>query len=333
MPDTLLQILADGALHSGQEIAEQLGISRAAVWKQVRKLESRGLEVTALPGRGYRLRHALELLQHDRIMAALEPGYQALLQLEVHSSLPSTSDYLKARLDDRSWRGSAVDGPALACFAEFQSRGRGRRGRRWFAPYAGALCFSVLWRYESSPMSLNGLSLALGAEIVSRLRKSGVEAAGLKWPNDIYWQGRKLGGILFEILGEESGPCFAIVGIGLNYRITPGTAQQIDQDWIDLAQIGAATAMRLPARNLLAAQLLGAVCSVMQDFDSTRLAAYLERWRSLDCCLGRRVCVTMPQARIEGLARGVDEHGRLLLETGGGLRCFASGEVSLRVKA
>ncbi len=332
MPIAVLQILADGLLHSGQEIAARLGVSRAAVWKQVKKIEAWGLEVAAVPGRGYRLKHSLELLQQPQIAAGMDPGYRGLYrQLEVHQVLASTNDYLKSSYgppQDETVAGK----PAQACFAEFQTHGRGRRGRNWFAPYAGALCFSVSWRYETNPMSLNGLSLAVGTELVAALRKMGITAAGLKWPNDIYWQGRKLGGILFEVAGEESGPCVAIAGVGLNYRISPGTARQIDQDWVDLSQISAAGATPLPARNMLAVRLLEAVSGAMHGFDASRLAAYLERWRELDCCAGRRVCLSMPQARIEGLARGVDEYGRLVLETSSGLRCFASGEVSLRIE-
>jgi len=186
----ILKLLADGEFHSGTELAELLGVSRSAICKQLNGLSVLGLQHAAVSGKGYRLDRPLELLDNTQINAELTPAQQAAISvLEIHDTLPSTNTYLV----EASQQG-ALSG--FVCFAEHQTAGKGRRGRQWVSPYGSNLYLSILWRFQQGGMaSTAGLSLAIGVAVIRALRAQGFSEAGLKWPNDIYCQGKKLGGI------------------------------------------------------------------------------------------------------------------------------------------
>lgn len=319
---TLLNLLSDGGFHSGTQLAQGLGLSRTAVWGMIHDLHSLGLEVDAVSGKGYRLRQPLDLLDEAAILAALsEPARTRLAGLEIHDQLDSTNTYLMRQ---------AASGHASgrACLAEFQSAGRGRIGRNWLSPFAGNICLSLLWRFEDHA-SIAGLSLAVGVALVRALRRLGVEGMGLKWPNDLLWRERKLGGILLEVSGEAHGRCAVVIGIGLNVRMSAATAQAIDQAWVDLAQICAGSP---PPRNRLAAALLEELLWVLVDYPEQGLPAYIEEWRQWHGFAGRRVVLQWGDRTVSGTVAGVSEAGLLVLDCDeGGRREFASGDMRLRL--
>jgi BirA family biotin operon repressor/biotin-[acetyl-CoA-carboxylase] ligase len=154
-----------------------------------------------------------------------------------------------------------------------------------------------------------------------------VQDIGLKWPNDLHWRRRKLGGLLLEVAGESQGPSHVVVGIGINLRLTERQAAGIDQPWTDLA---AALGDAVPGRNALAAQLIDALLPALAAFGEAGLAPFLADWRALDSCLGAPVEVIMGERRISGTCAGVTADGALLLDTDTGRRAFHAGEVSLR---
>lgn len=317
----LLQLLADGHFHSGTQLAAACNISRSSVWKQLQSLGELGLHVVAVTGRGYRLPQPLYLLNHDAILAQMAPAACDLLNaLEIHSVIDSTNRHL---LD------AAVDGGAsgTVCLAEFQSAGKGRRGRRWVSPFGGNIYLSLLWRYQAGPGALAGLSLAVGVGVIRVLRQLGITEASLKWPNDIYWRGRKLGGILIEVSGESGGPCHAVIGLGLNVYLSDQEAQAIDQAWVDLQRISAGP---LPDRNRLTALLLNQLLSIAAGFEASTVAGYLSEWRSYDCLLDQPARLSFGEHQLTGIVRGIDDQGLLILEVDGQPRSFASGEVSLK---
>ncbi len=318
----ILQALADGRFHSGDDLGRGLGISRSAVWKYVRRIEALGLEVHAVRGRGYRLHAALDLLDAAAVSAALPQEVRPLLGgLEVHSELDSTNRYLRAAVDDNMACG-------FACLAERQTGGRGRRGRSWISPFAANLYISVYWRFPGSAAGLTGLSLAIGVAVARALAAVGVEDVGLKWPNDMLWRQRKLGGILLELAGEASGPCDVVVGVGINVDMPAASGALVDQPWTDLRKV---LGSDCPTRNQLAATVLGSMLTGLAEYERCGLEAFMPEWRLRDVAAGCDVELHLPQRRVAGTALGVDESGALLVRSGDATLRFASGEVSLRL--
>lgn len=321
----LLRLLADGRFQSGERLAAALGVSRAAVWKQLREIgRSFGIEVDAVRGRGYRLAHRLELLDRDQIASLLRQGTAARLsELEVIGTVDSTNARVAGRRLDDGTRG-------VACLAEQQTAGRGRRGRAWVSPFGANIYLSLVWRFDSPPIGLAGLSLAVGVAVAQALTDVGAAGATLKWPNDVLWDGRKLSGILVELSGESEGPTHAIIGVGVNVRMPRAAGSAIDQPWTDLA---VAAGNATPSRNLVAARLLDRLVAACVAFRDEGLAPFLVRWRELDGLAGRPVRVTVGERVVDGTALGVAPSGALRLATADGEREFHGGEVSLRPQA
>lgn len=321
----LLALLADGAFHSGESLALRLGISRAAIWKRIGRLEELGLAVERRSGRGYRLDGGIELLERDRILVALPQATRDVLhRLEVHDVVGSTNELLLRALRN----GTAS--PGTVVLAEQQTAGRGRRGRRWMSPFAGNIYLSLAWRFERGVAALEGLSLATGIAVVHALECSGVTGVGLKWPNDLVAGEAKLGGILIELEGELSGPVDAVIGIGLNVRMPRATAALIDQPWIDLETLVA----RRADRNALAAALVVSCFSMLPRFAAGGFGAFGDEWRRLDVLAGHDVTVMAGDGRaLHGRADGVDPNGALRLLHAQGLQLLVSGEVSVRRSA
>lgn len=319
----LLACLADGGFHSGTELAIQTGISRAAVCKQLHALQELGIDCSAVSGKGYKLAKPLALLDAERIVADLDDQVKPLLtELKIFDSLPSTNTYLAEQAHTLSFSG-------LACLAEQQTAGKGRRGRQWVSPFGHNIYLSLLWHYAFDPAALSGMSLAVGVAAIKALTRFGVRDVGLKWPNDIYWQERKLGGILIEVSGESGGPCHAIVGLGLNLFVPPVQGAAITQDWVDLSHVVGDGV--LANRNQLAALLLSELLAVVAKFDRGALAAFLPEWRQYDCLSGRQVDIFIGELGYRGHIAGIDDEGLLLLRDGSGrIKAFASGEVSFR---
>ncbi len=313
----LLAELGRAPAVSGSALAARLGVSRAAVWKQIERLRAAGLAIEAAAGSGYALADAVELLDARSIAAALPaPLRRRLGALQVHWQLDSTNSHLLRQanaLADRS-----------LCLAELQSAGRGRRGRSWQMPLGGGLALSLYRRFDAALASLAGLSLVAGLAAVQALAACGVTGVGLKWPNDLVAHGAKLGGILVELGGEALGPCHAVIGIGINLRLGVAAAQ-IGQAATDVAALGT-----LPSRNLLAARLIAALEAALDEFVRDGFAAFAPRYAALDVLRGQPVEVLRAGGSEPGIARGIDARGALRVAFASGERAIDSGEVSIR---
>lgn len=317
----LIQLLADGTFFSGESLGQQLGISRAAVWKQIRSLADLGLDVHAVRGRGYRLSSSLELLDQAVIQQALATEFASCLDsCEVMQSLDSTSDHLKRCVVP------VQPGRAHACLAEWQTAGRGRRGRPWVSPYGSNLYLSLAWGFDAVPGGLSGLSLAAGVAVVRALRLIGVQDAGLKWPNDILFRGGKLAGILVDLAGESSGPCSVIIGVGINMNMPANVAGTISQPWSDLSEFQGRI-----SRNILAASLLNEMVRMLREFSCQGLTGFLDEWRRYDVIAGQTVSLQTGQGTILGKVCGIDEQGGLQVSSQGSIKSYHSGEISVRL--
>ncbi len=303
-------------------LARDLGISRTAVWQHIKALRAAGAEVLSMRGGGYRLGDPLELLDAEAIRMGLSAEARAQLQrLQVYFQTDSTNERLLQRA-------TMADVHAHACLAEIQTAGRGRRGRTWLAPPGGALALSLAWRFQSGIEALRGLSLAVGVGLHRALEACGAgHGLTLKWPNDILWEGSKLGGILVEARGESCGPALAVIGVGINVALTAAVRRGIGQPVSDLRAVFG----RRPSRNALAAAVLGELLAVAPVFEEQGFAAFAQAWTSRDGIRGRMVDVELPSGRVSGRAEGVDADGALLLSVDGSLHRYAAGETSVRL--
>jgi len=318
----VLRLLADGETHSGAAIAEALGVSRAAVWKALRRLaDGFGVEVLARRGQGYHLSAPLELFDAAKIRALLPSSVHALIEeIEIHFSIESTNSRLMG-LAKAGASGGRV------CLAEHQQRGRGRQGRTWVAPFGHSILLSTLWHYPFGPAGLSGLSLATGVAVAEVLCDWGVSGLSLKWPNDVLWRGRKLAGLLIEVTGESHGPTRVVTGLGLNLRIPAHLATAIDQPWVDLqGALGAGD----PGRNRLAARLIVALVTTMDRYGREGLEPFLASWESFDLYRGRPVSVLVGGRRVNGRHMGIRADGALRILTDSGEAVFHAGDVTLR---
>jgi len=319
-PHALLSQLADGRFHSGEDLAAAFGVSRAAVWKQLKQLQTRpGIVVHAVRGRGYRLATPLELLDVERLGDELGEHGRHLSDTEVLQIIDSTSAYLMAQPAPAIGRGRV-------CLAEHQTAGRGRRGRQWLSGFGHNLTLSLAWTFDLPMARLSGLSLAAGVALADALHETGVQGLSLKWPNDLYLDGRKLAGLLVEASGEANGPSRVVIGIGINLRVDPETATAIDQPWADLhGQFG-----DCPPRNRIAGRVLARLVDACQRYAEQGLAPFLAEWQRYDLYLGSQVQLSLGEQLINGRYVGLNDEGNLLLDTLDGRRSFAGGEVSLR---
>ena len=334
MSDTqskIIDILKDGAFHSGQVLGEKVGCSRTAVWKHLRKLEALGLVIETTKGTGYRIVGGIDLLDEKSIVGALSVEARPhLSNIDIFQTINSTNTYARELAESSSVSGAVI-------LAEQQTAGRGRRGKNWVSPFAANIYLSIVWDFEQGAQALEGLSLAIGVAVKRALTVHGVQGVKLKWPNDIYVEQKKLGGILLEMIGDPVGHCSVIVGVGLNVSMPALQATAIDQDWTDVTtelhtQQSNADGQKLSVRNTLAAALISEILPLMDTFQAQGFAAYRDEWQAADAFYGQSAEISTPKQSIAGEVRGVETNGALRLELDNGtIESFIGGELSLRL--
>jgi BirA family biotin operon repressor/biotin-[acetyl-CoA-carboxylase] ligase len=315
----VLRLLADGEFHSGAGLARALGVSRSTVWNAVRALSAAGVDVYSVKSRGYRLAQPVSML--DRSEIARHAGAAASrLEIEVIDVAGSTNTLLLQRA-----AAGAPSGTVVA--AEWQQAGRGRMQREWHAGIAGAITFSVLWRFSHGAAALAGLSLAVGVALTRAIARLGVSAVQLKWPNDVLWRERKLGGVLIEMQGDALGPSAVVIGIGVNVRLSESLRERIGQPATDLESACGRPVDRSAALGVM----LDDLAAVLDAFATGGFAPLRAEWLRRHVYDGKRVLVKLPNGRSdEGVVRGVDDDGALLVDGGSGIRRLHSAEISVR---
>jgi BirA family biotin operon repressor/biotin-[acetyl-CoA-carboxylase] ligase len=315
----LLVALADGGMVSGAQLAERAGVTRAAIWKQIEALRARGVPVESRGTAGYCLPWPVQLLDLPALKAALPATVgKRLGTLELHWEIDSTSSEIQRR---------QADLPDLSMvLAETQTAGRGRRGRRWLSPPGLNVYLSCLKRFDAGFAALSGLSLAVGVIVMRTLTSLGIDGAGLKWPNDVLSDAGKLAGILVELGGEYQGPCAAIIGVGLNVRLTEALHEQAGQPVNDLTTLAGAA----PDRNLVAAALVTALAEGLEQFEREGFTAFVDEYARYDLLHGKALRVQGAASVLEGVGAGVDERGALLLQASDGLHRIDSADVTVR---
>jgi len=320
-PD-LIRKLAGGGFLSGEALAKDSGLSRVAIWKRIERLQVAGITVESQRRKGYRIAGGLDLLDQLAIRNALSD--EVSQQIPTISVMMSTDSTNSDTLDALS---SNPDSQAIVMLAEQQVNGRGRRGRTWVSPFASNIYMTVGWKFASGAAALEGLSLAVGIAVVEAVESCGAHNLQLKWPNDIWSaEGKKLGGILIEMIGSIDGPVGVAVGIGLNMTMSEDDAAKIDQPWSDLcSEIGGNI-----GRNDVVGALLNHIVPVLATYEESGFSQYARRWKRYDCLDGREVNVHLPLVSEVGVARGVDKSGALKVEVSGEIKTFTAGEISIR---
>jgi BirA family transcriptional regulator, biotin operon repressor / biotin---[acetyl-CoA-carboxylase] ligase len=325
---SLLRQLADGEFHSGEDLAAKVGLTRARVSQVLKDAGTAGLALERVKGRGYRLLEAPEFLDAKKVRLGLVElaetrGIPVPGPVEVVDQIESTSSELMRRAQRR-------DVHRVALAAEWQSAGRGRRGRAWTAIAGGSLTFSLGWKFEQGAGFLAGLSLAVGVAVVRALEAQGFKDVALKWPNDLIHRHLKVGGILIELNGDALGPTTTVIGVGLNVRIPAAARKDIPVPVTDLATIAG---RRAPAidRNRLLAALLAELAAVLDLYSKEGFAPFAAEWQHRHAYQGKAVRLVLPDgATVTGKVAGVDASGALVLADGPRRARFLSGEITLR---
>lgn len=313
----LLNLLDDGGIHSGESLAQALGISRTAVWKQIRKAESEGVKVRSIRGRGYQLVAPLDLLDQPGVNSVLSEALRKQVSLTVLPEVDSTNMVVARQLAEGTDRVPVV-------IADCQTSGRGRRGRVWASPKGQNLYLSMGLSLPGGFAALEGLSLVLGVAVARAIEGLGATDVGLKWPNDLFCDDRKFGGILVEIQGElQEGRVEVIAGIGINVHMKE--ARAIDQPWTSLGLAWPATSWR---RKEVAGGIVSEIMAALPTFESSGFASFREAWQHRDIFFGKMVSARGGEHAGTGL--GVDQEGNYRLATDHGEISVRAGDISLR---
>lgn len=312
-PLKVIEILADGHFHSGEELATIFGITRAGINKYIKVIREWGIDLISVQGKGYQLTMPLDLLKYEKITTHYSTLSQQFINLDVIPVIDSTNQYLLNNIDKLS--------SGMACVAEYQQAGRGRRGRQWFSPFGSNLYLSLYWRLEQGPAAAMGLSLVIGIVVANVLRELSGQDIKVKWPNDLYLNDKKLAGSLVEIAGKTGDVAHIVVGMGINLNMHNIDHNIVTQPWSNLGKID---------RNRLVAHLLYALRQALVHFERQGAAAFLEQWNALDNFANRAVKLIIGDTIIKGIVHGINEHGALLLAQDGKITPYIGGEISLR---
>lgn len=285
-PLKLITILSDGSIHSGEQLGELLGMTRAGINKHIYTLREWGIEVNTITGKGYQLTRKMDLLDYERIYGLVRRG-----NIIVKPVINSTNQYLLERIEQLS--------SGDACVAEYQTAGRGRRGRYWASPFGCNLYLSLYWHLDQGPAAAMGLSLVAGIVIAETLNKLSGSNIKVKWPNDLYLNEKKLAGILIEMIGKTGDAAHIVIGIGLNIAMSCNYETNINQGWINLEQAGIQI-----ERNVIAGQIILALRHELVEFEKYGLVPFIKRWLALDNFLHKKVKLHIGDHLEVGIVKG-----------------------------
>ncbi|MEX9757253.1 bifunctional biotin--[acetyl-CoA-carboxylase] ligase/biotin operon repressor BirA [Providencia vermicola] len=316
IPLQLIELLSDAQIHSGQQLGDKIGMTRAGINKHIKTLRSWGIQVQTITGKGYKLPYSVNLLNGEVIRKQVQGSH-----VIVEPVIDSTNQYMLNRIP------SLQSGDT--CLAEYQSAGRGRRGRQWVSPFGCNLYLSMYWKLDQGPAAAVGLSLVVGIVIAKTLNKISKGKVKVKWPNDLYLNDKKLAGILVELTGKTGDAAHIIIGIGINIGMEKKNIDKeksINQEWASLVD-----EVENIERNELSASIINALKEALILFEKEGLAPFLESWFELDNFLGRKVKLLIGDKIITGIEKGIDQQGALLLQhDNGDIIPYIGGEISLR---
>jgi BirA family transcriptional regulator, biotin operon repressor / biotin---[acetyl-CoA-carboxylase] ligase len=311
---------AGGGAVSGADLSHKLGISRAAIWARIEELRSLGYEIEASPHRGYRLLHVPDLLHADDLLSLVQGNRVIGRDIQVYQETGSTNEVV-----DRLARAGVKEG--IAVFAEAQSKGRGRLGRKWFSPAGKGLWFSILLRPDLRPQAATQLTVAAATSLARAVRQQTGLQPEIKWPNDLLLSGKKVAGILTELSAELDCIQYVVLGIGLDVNISQSELPA------DLRKL--ATSLKIETGRAFRRADLAAAIFRELDQDYALIAhrqfpKLAEEWEGYCTTLGHGVRIKVGERILAGRAESLDEDGALLLRTQHGhLERVIGGDVTL----
>ena len=315
---TALRANADGV--SGAEMAEQLGITRAAIWGRIEELRRLGYDIEAGPHFGYRLVSAPDALHADDLLARLGKTKIVGRDIRVFEQTTSTNDVIEKLARDEVKEGIVV-------FAESQTKGRGRLGRTWLSPARKGLWFSVLLRPDLRPPETTRLTVASAAALRRAIQSETGLAPEIKWPNDILICGKKVAGILTELSAELDRVKHVILGIGVDVNLN---AHEFPADWRSTATSLKIETGRTISRPELATAILRELDRDYARVCGNQFAAVADEWEAHCTTIGRAVTIRVGDRKISGRAESLGEDGALRLRTEHGhLERITGGDVTL----
>lgn len=282
----------------------------------LQEMATLGIEIH-LEKNSYKFKNPPQLLYEQAIRSYIDkPASEYLTNLEIHWTIGSTNDYLANKMHKENCHGRV-------CLAEQQTSGKGRRGRTWVSPFGRNLYMSIGWLIPKKTKGISTLSLVVGIEIAELLRELGFKEVSLKWPNDLLLDSAKLGGILTEMVLSTDNHGM-VIGIGINFELGIHQRSGIDQP------VGCIPKDRGIKRDLLTGKILNRLLPALNNFPDHGFSPYLERWEGLNLFQNQIVNIYRGDEAYNGIDRGIDKEGNLILESKGKLLKFNSGEVSLR---
>lgn len=303
---------------SGDHMGQQLGISRAAVWKLITLLKNYGIKIDSHKAKGYRMTSPLYLLEEEKIREALTIN-QENLHFELFESMPSTNDYLMQK--------STFDSNPTVCACELQEMGKGRLGRTWQSPFGQNIYLSYLWTFQQDFSALMGLSLVVGISVLKALEGIGLKDLKIKWPNDVYCHAKKIAGVLIEIRAESNSATRVVIGTGLNVNMLE--AEEINQNWTSCqAELGNPV-----DRNELISLYLNELTTSLAKFEKEGLTVFMDEWDQFDFLKGQQIVLENQKQLYHGQVMGINESGALLLNTGETVRPFNAGDTSIQKRS
>ena len=330
----ILHLLNDNEFHSGEALASRLNLSRSAISNHIKVLNELGLPIFSVKGRGYKLAEEIELLVKDKLISLLSASQDTDISnlVSVENVVGSTNDLIKLLASRKSVDAKQSVNSGYCCFAEAQTAGRGRRGRKWVSPYGASLYCSMLWHFDEGYQAMSGLSLMVGVVLNQTLQEFGVETCQLKWPNDLLYEHQKLAGILIEVEGHADTSVSAIIGIGVNIKL-PDELDGIDQAFTDINHICADRQQPAISRNVLAATLVKNLWRALPIFERQGLQPFLDSWQQADLYANKAVRLLAGKTEIRGVSRGINASGALLLEVEDSNVKNADGKASTKIEA
>ena len=323
---SILRLLSDGEFHSGVTLAQHFGVSRTSISNALRGLEETGVIVHRVYGRGYRLPDPVQWLDKDKILKYLVAEKENI-HLEILDTTKSTNTVLLQRTTMEKYSDRNKADAIRVVATELQTNGRGRRGQVWHSGLGDSLVFSLQWTFQKGVGLLSGLSLAIGIAIIRSLKSLGIEDVTLKWPNDVMSHYQKIAGILIELRGDSLGPTLAVIGIGINLKLSDKIKSNIDQKTSDLFSISGKTL----DRNKLMARLLTELLIVLKEFAQHGFKPFKNEWVQYHELENKLVTLYLPDGSIqEGMVQGVSDNGSLALKTLADICYFNGGNIKLR---
>ena len=305
---------------SGAELAQRLGISRAAIWARIEELRTLGYDIPATPHQGYKLLAVPDALHADDLLSLVSENKVIGREIRVFKETGSTNDVVEKLARDGVPEGVVV-------FAESQTKGRGRLGRKWLSPPGKGLWFSVLLRPNLQPQATTQLTVAAATALTRGIRAQSSLKPEIKWPNDVLIKGRKVAGILTELRAELDRVKYVILGIGVDVNLNAG---EFPTDLRKVATSLKVEAGRAIARSQLAAALLRQLDRAYARVCDHQFAGVADEWEEQCSTIGRRVTIRVGDRLFQGRAESLDDDGALLLRTDHGhLERIMGGDVTV----